>query len=221
MTSSFNTICIRECSYADGLAFQETWFDKLLERKQLGQVKFNTLMFVEHEPVYTLGKSGDEKNLKIPIEETGAEFYKTNRGGDITYHGPGQWTIYPIFDLDYWGIGVKEYVFRLEQAIIEFLKSKNIASHRVDGASGVWIDDEEKGERKICAVGIKISGGVSMHGLAFNVNTDLSYYEHIIPCGIADKGISSLSKELGQKMDMIEVKRALVNAFEKQFPVID
>lgn len=221
MTTAFNSICIRDCRYAEGLLFQETWFDKLLERKQLGQERFNSLLFVEHAPVYTLGKSGDESNLKVSIEETEAEFYRTSRGGDITYHGPGQWTIYPIFDLDYWGIGVKEYVFRLEEAIIDYLKSKKIASHRVEGASGVWLNDEENGERKICAVGIKISQGVSMHGLAFNVNTDLAFYDNIIPCGIPDKAVTSLAKELGKDQNMLQVQKELQPFFEKQFPAKD
>ena len=174
-------------------------------------------MFLQHDPVYTIGNSGDTENLKVPIEETGAEFYKTNRGGDITYHGPGQLTVYPIFDLDSFGIGVREYVNLLEEVIIDCLEIYGIKGGRIKEASGVWIDIDSAAPRKICAIGIKVSRGITMHGLAFNVNTDLSYFDNIVPCGLEDKGVTSLQAELGKELDFYEVCETLLGCFEKRF----
>ncbi|HOW10634.1 MAG TPA: lipoyl(octanoyl) transferase LipB [Bacteroidales bacterium] len=169
-----------------------------------------TLIFVEHPHVYTLGKSGSENNLlidHIQLQAKGASFVKTDRGGDITYHGPGQIVGYPIFDLEKIGIGLKEYIFCLEEAIIDTLREFGITGSRLDGATGVWLDPDTKGKaRKICAIGVKASRYVTMHGFAFNVNTDLNYFNYINPCGFTDKGVTSLERELGNRQDFENVK---------------
>ena len=169
-----------------------------------------TLIFVEHPHVYTLGKSGSENNLlldNIQLREKGATFFRIDRGGDITYHGPGQIVGYPIFDLDAIKIGLKEYIYRLEEAIIKTLCEFGIEASRLEGGTGVWIDPEINGKaRKICAIGVKASRYVTMHGFAFNVNTDLSYFNNINPCGFTDKGITSMEKELGNSQDLDFVK---------------
>ena len=173
----------------------------------------NHLLFVEHPHVYTLGKSGDEKNLLL--DESGlinrkATFYKINRGGDITYHGPGQLVGYPILDLDNFFTDIHKYLRLLEEAVILTLAEYNIQGGRIAGLTGVWLDHEEqKNPRKICALGVKASRWVTMHGFAFNVNTDLSYFESIIPCGIDDKAVTSLEKELGGKLILEEVKEKM------------
>ncbi|WP_439182093.1 lipoyl(octanoyl) transferase LipB [Carboxylicivirga taeanensis] len=184
----------------------------------------NHLLFVEHPHVYTLGKSGVQNNLLINeqfLKQINATFYKINRGGDITYHGPGQLVGYPILDLEALSLQVKNYIFKLEEAIIQTLAEYGIESERLDGATGVWLDTKVPGQsRKICAIGVKASRYVSMHGFALNVNTDLSYFNHINPCGFVDKGVTSMEKELGRPVDMNEVKdlllRKIINIFSLQ-----
>jgi len=180
-----------------------------------------TLIFVEHPHVYTLGKSGSENNLLIDFIQLQAKealFVKTDRGGDITYHGPGQIVGYPIFDLERIGIGLKDYIFYLEEAIINTLLEFGIKGGRLDGATGVWLDPGEKGKtRKICAIGVKASRYVTMHGFAFNVNTDLNYFNYINPCGFIDKGVTSLEKELGEKQDFENVKLLVRENLRKTF----
>jgi lipoyl(octanoyl) transferase len=181
---------------------------------------FPCLFFVEHPHVYTLGKSGHENNLLIQapfLESIGATYYGIDRGGDITYHGPGQIVGYPIFDLDRLGMGVKKYIDTLEEAIILTLEEFSIKASRMDQATGVWLDAGGKNTRKICAIGVRVSRSVTMHGFAFNVNTDLSYFNHINPCGFTDKGVTSMQKELGAKQDMNEVKQRLLNNLLTQF----
>jgi lipoyl(octanoyl) transferase len=178
------------------------------------------LFFVEHPHVYTLGKSGHENNLLIRppfLESIGATYYRIDRGGDITYHGPGQIVGYPVFDLDRLGIGVKKYIDKLEEAIIATLAEYSIRATRMDQATGVWINPEGPDTRKICAIGVRVSRSVTMHGFAFNVNTDLSYFNHINPCGFTDKGVTSMQKELGAKQDMNEVKQRLLQNLLIQF----
>ena len=173
------------------------------------------LFFCEHPHVYTLGKSGDMKNLLLDeqgLKDAAASFYKINRGGDITYHGPGQIVGYPIIDLDYFFTDIHKYLRLLEEAIINTLKHYNIVAGRVEGLTGVWIDfDDMEKARKICAMGVRCSRWVTMHGFAFNVNSNLNYFKNIIPCGIDDKAVTTMEFELGRKLDMEEVKSILKN----------
>lgn len=173
------------------------------------------IIFCEHPHVYTLGKSGDQNNLLIDyiqLQAKNAEFYHTNRGGDITYHGPGQIVGYPIIDLDARKIGVKKYIWSLEESVIRTLKEYNIDAKRLEGATGVWLDvGQPEKSRKINAIGVRVSRGVTMHGFAFNINTDLSYFQHINPCGFVDRGVTSLQVELNKEIDINEVKTILLN----------
>ena len=180
----------------------------------------NLLVFCEHPHVYTLGKSGDEHNLLLnymQLQVKDAVFVKTNRGGDITYHGPGQLVGYPIFDLANFDLGLKQYIYNIEEAIIKTLATYNIATTRLEGATGVWLDIDQPTCRKICAIGVRSSRYVTMHGFALNVNTDLSYFNHINPCGFTDKGVTSMEKELGHKVDMEELNQKLRTSIEEQF----
>jgi lipoyl(octanoyl) transferase len=181
------------------------------------------LLFVEHPHVYTLGKSGKENNLLINPEflaSIGATFYKTDRGGDITYHGPGQLVGYPILDLNALGMGVKKYIELLEESIIQTLRHFGIETARLDGATGVWIAPGSHAPgRKICALGVRVSRGITMHGFALNVNTDLNYFRYINPCGFTDKGVTSLEQEVGCIIPMDQVKKLLLENFCKQFGV--
>lgn len=181
----------------------------------------NYLLFVEHPHVYTLGKSGDEKNLLIneqELQNKKANYYKINRGGDITYHGPGQLVAYPILDLDNFFTDIHRYLRYLEETIILTLKDYKIESGRSKGETGVWLDsDDLQKTRKICAMGVRCSRWVTMHGWGFNVNADLSYFNNIIPCGIQDKKVTSLQKELGHSVNMQEIKEKLKGHFENLF----
>jgi lipoyl(octanoyl) transferase len=204
--------------------YKETWdfqagiFNILVDWKKRGSADSDshgnilpgTLIFVEHPHVYTLGKSGSENNLlldNIQLRAKDASFYRIDRGGDITYHGPGQIVGYPIFDLEAIQIGLKEYIHGLEEAIIRTVREYGITASRLNGGTGVWLDPENpRKARKICAIGVKASRYVTMHGFAFNVNTDLTYFNNINPCGFTDKGVTSLEKETGQKQDLTTVK---------------
>ena len=181
----------------------------------------NHLLFVEHPPVYTLGKNGNEENILISEQELfqkSIEYFHINRGGDITFHGPEQLVGYPILDLDKFKTDLGWYLRNIEEAIILTMADYGIKGERSKGETGVWIDTEIKGrERKICAIGIKCSRWVTMHGFAFNVNTDLSYFGNIVPCGIVNKQVTSLEKELGRKIDMNEVKTKAKKHFEEVF----
>ena len=180
----------------------------------------NHLILVEHPHVYTLGKSGNVGHLLL--DENGmiakhASFYKINRGGDITYHGPGQIVGYPILDLDNFFTDIHLYLRTLEQAVIDTLAEYNIKSGRLSGYTGVWLDAENEKARKICALGVRCSRWVTMHGFAFNVNTDLDYFNNIVPCGIDDKAVTSMKKELKKEVDIKQVKEVLVNNIVKLF----
>jgi lipoyl(octanoyl) transferase len=183
----------------------------------------NYLLFVEHPPVYTLGKSGDIENVLISEEERaarGISFYHTNRGGDITFHGPEQLVGYPIIDLEKFYTDIGKYLRNLEEVFIATMAEYDLKGERSPGETGVWMDAAIPGkERKICAMGIRCSRWVTMHGFAFNVNTDLSYFDYIIPCGIQNKQVTSLKKELGRSLDMNEVKERVKRNFEKVFNV--
>ncbi|MFA5815405.1 MAG: lipoyl(octanoyl) transferase LipB [Bacteroidales bacterium] len=195
--------------------FNERVNQKLTNRASLPDQQVypdNRLLFVEHPHVYTLGRSGDQNNLLIDsnfLNNIQATYYHIDRGGDITYHGPGQIVGYPIFDLEQFGMSIKQYVFSLEQAIINTLEEYEISASRLAGATGVWLDPETPKARKICAIGVKASRQVTMHGFAFNVNTDLTYFNYINPCGFQDKGVTSLAKEFNEKPDMNVVKMLL------------
>lgn len=181
----------------------------------------NYLLFVEHPPVYTLGKSGSMENVLISEEDRakkGIEFYPTNRGGDITFHGPGQIVGYPILDLEKWYTDIGKYLRNLEEVIIRVMAHYGLKGDRSLGETGVWLDPDVKGrERKICAMGVRCSRWITMHGFAFNVNTDLNYFGHIVPCGIQDKQVTSLEKELGFKLEMDEVKQLIIKYFSEVF----
>jgi lipoyl(octanoyl) transferase len=184
----------------------------------------NYLLFCEHPHVYTLGKSGSLQNLLVneqQLKEKEATFYKINRGGDITYHGPGQLVGYPILDLDNFFTDIHKYMRLLEDAIIDTLAEYGIAAGRIKGLTGVWLDHEKKiNPRKICAMGVRSSRWVTMHGFAFNINSNLDYFNYIVPCGISDKAVTSMQKELGREIDMAEVaakgKSHLVRLFGMQ-----
>jgi lipoyl(octanoyl) transferase len=182
---------------------------------------YHYLLFCEHPHVYTLGKSGSEANLLINkqmLSEKGAEFFHIDRGGDITYHGPGQIVGYPILNLEALSLGVKKYIELMEEAIIRTLKEYGIQSGRLKNATGVWLDPDHPGRaRKICAIGVKVSRYITMHGFAFNVNTDLNYYQYINPCGFIDKGVTSMQKELGEEVNLYEVKSQLKSSFFNLF----
>lgn len=181
----------------------------------------NHLLFVEHTPVYTLGKNGKESHVLISEKERldrKIEYFHINRGGDITFHGPEQLVGYPVLDLEKFKTDLGWYLRSLEEVIILTLAAFDIPGERSPGETGVWIDPSRKGrERKICAMGIKCSRWITMHGFAFNVNTDLSYFDHIIPCGIENKQVTSLQKELGRKVPLSEVKNLVKTNFEKVF----
>lgn len=171
------------------------------------------LIICEHTPVYTLGKSGDRDHVLISdkeMAEKGIDYYHIDRGGDITHHGPGQLVVYPVIDLEHYFTDIGRYLRSLEEAVIRTLGTFGLEGERSDGATGVWLDtDDPQRARKICAMGVKCSRWVTMHGLALNVNNELSYFDHIVPCGIADKGVSSLQKELGEEIPMGRVKQLL------------
>jgi len=181
------------------------------------------LLFVEHSPVYTLGKSGNIQHVLISETDRllkGIEFYKTNRGGDITFHGPGQVVAYPIFDLEKFYTDIGKYLRNLEEVVILTLADYGIKGERSKGETGVWLDAGVTGnQRKICAIGVRCSRWVTMHGFAFNINTDLNYFDHIIPCGIPNKKVTSLQQELGKVMDLEEVKIKLKEKFELVFSI--
>ncbi len=179
------------------------------------------LLFCEHPPVYTLGKSGHLSNLLVDearLQELGIEYFQTNRGGDITFHGPGQVVGYPILNLDHFFKDISKYMRTLEEIVILTLEYFGLKAGRLPGATGVWLDPEDPSRaRKICAMGVRSSRWVTMHGWALNVNTDLHYFDYIIPCGITDKAVTSMQKELGHPVDMQEVKKELMVNFGKLF----
>ena len=204
--------------YQEAWAKQETVFNTTVAIKTANRtnnttlITPNTLVFCEHPHVYTLGKSGVPENLLLDekgLEENQATYYKINRGGDITYHGPGQIVGYPILDLDNFFTDIHLYLRTLEEAVILTLKDYGIVAGRYPGYTGVWLDPDNDKARKICAMGVRCSRWVTMHGFAFNVNTNLDYFKNIIPCGIDDKAVASMQQELGYELSMEEVKLKL------------
>ncbi len=207
-------------AYSEALSLQEAHFQMMIEAKTRGESnrERNTLYLCEHPHVYTLGKHGVKENLLITskiLEHIEATFYRTDRGGDITYHGPGQLVGYPILDLESYNISLKEYIFWIEEAIIEVLQTYHIASSRLQNATGVWLDAELPTARKIAAIGVRASRFVTMHGFALNVNTNLEYFNHINPCGFVDKSVTSIAKELGKTVEINEIKELIANKIKK------
>lgn len=198
--------------YAEAWDRQKVLFDALVEAKRNGVEYKNRIIFCQHPHVYTLGKHGKESNMLVGQEQLlgmHAELFHIDRGGDITYHGPGQWVCYPILNLEDFHLGLKDYLHLLEEAVIRVCASYGVEASRVKGATGVWLDTGTCRERKICAMGVKSSHFVTMHGLALNVNTDLKYFGYINPCGFIGKGVTSLAAELGHDIPMEEVRERL------------
>lgn len=203
--------------YAEAYEKQKALFETAIERKMAHEPVRNTVIFCEHPHVITIGKHGLDANLLFPeadLKEEHVELFRVDRGGDITYHGPGQLVGYPILDLESLHLGLKEYIYRMEEAIIRLLAEYAIQGEHFAGATGVWIEPEYQGKaRKICAIGVKSSRYVTMHGFALNVSTDLNYFNLINPCGFKDKGVTSMEKELDREIDMEEVKKISFQLF--------
>lgn len=224
-------VCVQHLGlveYEQARKCQQKLFESIIELKLQNREKTitdthiipNYLLICQHPHVYTLGNSGNIDNLLATDNELlkfGAKFYKTNRGGDITYHGPGQLVIYPVIDLENFFTDIHKYLRLLEEAVIQTLAHHEITSGRVEGKTGVWVDATSHHPRKVCAMGIRSSRWVVMHGLALNINTDMSYFQRIIPCGISDKSVTSMSLELHKKLDFESVTDDLIIAISKLF----
>lgn len=201
-------------AYGECWQLQRTLFDGMLQSKADAEADAGILLLVEHPAVYTLGKSGHSENMLISeeyLKQLGAEFYHIDRGGDITFHGPGQIVGYPILDLEKVGIGLRTYIEALEEAVIRTIAHWGIKGSRIDGASGVWIVEENRPARKICAIGVRSSRFITMHGFALNVSTDLRWFQNINPCGFSDKGVTSIERETADSVSLDEVKELLTN----------
>lgn len=217
---------IGKSSFSDAWEYQEDIFKKIIDQKiknRSNENKMETnnfLIITEHDPVYTIGKSGDISNLLLNDDEMktqGIEFYKINRGGDITYHGPGQIMGYPIIDLDNFFTDINLYLRKLEEVIINTLKSYDLEGFTIKGETGVWVKDNNGLSKKVCAFGIRASRWVTMHGFSFNVNPELNYFKNIIPCGITDKGVTSVSELINRNIEMNEIKQILYKNFAESF----
>jgi lipoyl(octanoyl) transferase len=212
--------------YKEAWDFQEKLFQEGVQRKialrngTISEKPENYLIFCEHPHVYTLGKSGDRDHLLInedELEEKNAQFYHINRGGDITYHGPGQLVIYPIFDLEQFFTDIHKYMRYLEEAVIKTLAKFGLNGDRSEGLTGVWLDPNSINARKICAMGVKSSRWMTMHGIGFNICTDLNYFNHIVPCGIQNKDVTSLEKEINRKVTIEEVMPIILHEIQALF----
>lgn len=217
---------IGKSSFSDAWEYQEDIFKKIIDQKiknRSNENKMETnnfLIITEHDPVYTIGKSGDISNLLLNDDEMktqGIKFYKINRGGDITYHGPGQIMGYPIIDLDNFFTDINLYLRKLEEVIINTLKSYDLEGFTIKGETGVWVKDNNGLSKKVCAFGIRASRWVTMHGFSFNVNPELNYFKNIIPCGITDKGVTSVSELKNRNIEMNEIKQILYKNFAESF----
>ena len=217
---------IGKSSFSDAWEYQEDIFKKIIDQKiknRSNENKMETnnfLIITEHDPVYTIGKSGNISNLLLNDDEMktqGIEFYKINRGGDITYHGPGQIMGYPIIDLDNFFTDINLYLRKLEEVIINTLKSYDLEGFTIKGETGVWVKDNNGLSKKVCAFGIRASRWVTMHGFSFNVNPELNYFKNIIPCGITDKGVTSVSELKNRIIEMNEIKQILYKNFAESF----
>jgi len=215
-------IRIKGKSYKDVWDLQLKYLNEIIDAKKEGREISNKILFVEHNPVFTLGKSGNDNNLLVNeefLKKKGIELFHIERGGDITFHGPGQWVVYPIFDLENFNIGLRQYIDNLEQVIINTCSEYNIKSERMEGLTGVWIENKEAMPhlKKIAAIGVMSKRYVTIHGFALNVNTDLSYFDLINPCGITDKGITSISTIAKEDISMQEVQNKIIKHIEKIF----
>lgn len=216
MSNNIRLIDWQSIDYAVALEQQEEIFNRQILNKQQNLPTENMLIFCSHPHVYTIGKSGNLGNMLL--DDGSVPVIRTNRGGDITYHGQGQIVGYPIFDLESFGIGLKDYIHKIETAIIRTLAMYNIDSERLKGATGVWLDTAHPAKcRKICAIGVRSSRFVTMHGFALNVNTDLSYFAKINPCGFIDKGVTSMQAELGWEIKERNVKNLLFDEIKEEF----
>lgn len=214
----FHDLNIRD--YKETWDYQQQLFDEVVATTKTEKPEAGHLIFVEHPHVYTLGKSGNQNNLLldyIQLQARNASFYKIDRGGDITYHGPGQIVGYPIFNLTAMKLGLKEYIHLIEEAIIRTVAEYGIVATRLNGATGVWLDVDTPKARKICAIGVKSSHWVTMHGFALNVNTQLDYFGYINPCGFVDKGVTSIEKELGATQDFEKAKQLTLKHLQQVF----
>lgn len=204
--------------YSEAWEIQKRLFEELLRQKREGAPEEQYVLFVEHPHVYTLGKSGHESNLLVNeqfLKQIGATYFHTDRGGDVTYHGLGQLVGYPILDLEHIGVSLRDYIWSIEESIIRTVAEYGITADRLEGATGVWLDPHSPRARKICAIGVKASHFVTMHGFALNVTTDLSYFSHINPCGFTDKGVTSIEKETGLRPTLEEVEERFAAHFSK------
>ena len=218
-----NTVFFKNLKVVD---FKEAWdlqeslLSSIIKNKRAGVETKNYLIFCQHPHVYTLGKSGKMEHLLLSEDELKlkkADFYKINRGGDITYHGPGQLVVYPVFDLDNFFTDIHRYLRCLEDVVFRVLDNYNLSGLRIDGSTGVWLRDDRSGFKKICAMGVRASRWVTMHGLAFNVDVDLSYFNNIVPCGISDRGVTSLVEETGRPVVFSDVENMFKLAFREVF----
>jgi len=217
--ADFNYIDLGLKDYKECWDFQEEQLSAVVNEKRSSEkpTPQNSFILVEHPHVYTLGKSGDEKNMLANadfLKKIEATYYKINRGGDITYHGPGQLVGYPIIDLEYYKIGVREYIEKMEDAIIATIAEFGLEGGRKEGATGVWLQADHKVRaRKICAIGVRVSRYVTMHGFALNVNTDMRYFNYINPCGFNSSNVTSIQQELGKEISMENVKKLVKEKF--------
>ncbi len=223
MAAEWEVVDVGTMAFGECWELQQRLFEEAIGEKKAGRTPRQKIIMVEHPPVYTLGKSGKESNLLITeayLRSIGAEFYHIDRGGDITFHGPGQIVGYPILDLSALGLGLKGYIDAIEGAVIDTMAEWGIRCQRVEGASGVWIVEPHRPMRKICAVGVKSSRWVTMHGFALNVNTNLGYFRHINPCGFTDRTATSMAEELGGEISVERVKERLLDHLAEKLNII-
>jgi lipoyl(octanoyl) transferase len=223
MAAEWEVVDVGTMAFGECWELQQRLCEEAIGEKKAGRTPRQKIILVEHPPVYTLGKSGKESNLLITeayLRSIGAEFYHIDRGGDITFHGPGQIVGYPILDLSALGLGLKGYIDAIEGAVIDTMAEWGIVCQRVEGASGVWIVEPHRPMRKICAVGVKSSRWVTMHGFALNVNTNLGYFRHINPCGFTDRTATSMAEELGGEISVERVKERLLDHLAEKLNII-
>ncbi|MBU6325270.1 MAG: lipoyl(octanoyl) transferase LipB [Bacteroidetes bacterium] len=208
-------------AYEPVLNLQRKWFEEAMQQRSQGQAPANRLIMVEHKPVYTFGKHAQQGNMLASpemLQKLGADVFEIERGGDVTFHGPGQLVVYPMFDLELLNMGVKRFVEALEQSIMDCVALFGIKAGVVQGRTGVWVEAGSPSERKIAAIGIRCSRHYAMHGLALNVHTDLNWFSHIVPCGIADRGVTGISEEAGRGVSIKEAEEAMLQCLQAYFP---